>query len=264
MTFNRLTKEDHSCAQLKSQLEEMSAERDKLSEAMKRSNLEFAAKVDALKTENETKVAFLVQQLRGAEDKVRSSAVGATMRRSGVGSGGSAPGSSEAMSPSSRAFSLMFDATKSAAATTINRPNTAGVSAAWANVGNRHRTSGEAAWPFAVEVGSPGASVSEISRRMASKKQSLRGSADGDTVLTESCEGRSINSNSIMNNDTTSSNHLWHKNSSMIAPAPSGDDELKRKWTAEKQRREQLEKRNMELTRELRSLRNKVESSVAN
>ena len=237
----------------------MSTERDKLSEAIKRSNLEFAAKVDALKTENETKVAFLVQQLRGAEDKARSSAAGAHMRRSSAGGGMSAPGSSEVMSPSSRAFSVMFDATKSAAATTINRPTTAGVSATWANMSNRHRTPGDSDPPFAVEVGSPGASVSEISRRMASQKQALRGSADGDTVLTESFDGRSAASSSY--NNTSNGD----KKNAAIAPAPGpspgADVELKRKWTAEKQRREQLEKRNMELTRELRSLRSKVEST---
>lgn len=246
----RLAKEEGNVSQLKHQIEDLSGDRDKLSAALKQINHEFSAKIDAQKTENETKVAFLVQQLRGAESKLKNGA--GALSRSGVGS--VVMSSSEVLPPSSRAFSLMLDATKTAAAGTINRPSTAGASAAWASVTNRQRASANLDRKIGTSPSSvSGTSVSEISRRMANQRAGQISSSDFDAVQTETCNVISNIHNNITAKKASCGASPVNDAGDMVTKEE--EEKLRRKWLAEKQRREQLEKRNMELTRELRNIR---------
>lgn len=198
---------ERSLSQTKNQVEEIIAERDKLAEALKQSNLEFAAKLDTQKSENENKISFLVQQLRSAEEKVKNSAVGAVSTPKSV----SVPGSSEVLSPSSMAFSKMFENNLNSNSY-ISRPSTANAVPSWGRGSVHSFAAGE---------------VTENSKSSPVEKKSQLLHKDRDTVLTGSI---------------SSTNH-------------TAIDDIQRKWQAERQRREQLEKRNMELTRELRSIR---------
>ena len=157
-----------------------------MSESLQKSNIEFAAKVDNQRLENETKLSFLLQQLRQAEDRLKGFGV---------------------HNDSNLRMSIKSAAGSINNGMSTGRPSTAGAISAW------------------TEASSPQISIG---------KPSLNNL--GAINVKDSSEDKKGSLNS--KNDLSST-----------------EDDLKRKWYAEKQRREQLEKRNVELTRELRSIK---------
>jgi hypothetical protein len=186
----KIQREDVSLKKVLAKIDDLAAEKERIVETMQKNTLEFAAKLDSQKSESETKISFLIQQLKGAEERLKNS---------GIQLSKSTLSSSKDHTAIDEVHSLKEKSNLS------SRPATA--TAAWASiVGNSSENS-----------------INLVPDQIKfTKKISPQ------------------NEESIINSNIQKSEQ---------------DEEMKRRWQAEKQRREQLEKRNMELAKELRTLK---------
>jgi hypothetical protein len=224
----RLEQEGKSLGSLKVQLQEVEAARDELVRVIQKNNLDYSSKIDSLKSENETKVSYLLQQLRVLEERAKQM-----------------PASKSSLSPAKK-IKQAEELTSAIATSLGSRPSSASVSpvSVWASVVGRRSQS---------TPRDPEDAVNVSSDSLVSAFQPHRGgwARPGTAPYQAPSSVTTIRPQSAV---------------SAVSEAGAGgeraaaDDELQKKWLAERQRREQLEKRNVELARELRSLRSENEA----
>jgi uncharacterized coiled-coil DUF342 family protein len=175
----RATKEDGLSQQLQQQLEAKQGEVDELQQHTTQLRTEYLRRTEQIKREGDDKIAFLVQQLRQAENRTSSN------NHASVGS------SQQPLPPFSRPTSAM--SARALVPTPINRLSDAGLSRA---------------------------------------------------------------SHDFASSDSAHSTQI-HPTGEAATNTQQQTEEILRRWQSEKDRREQLEKRNGELIREVRDLRAK-------
>jgi predicted transcriptional regulator len=215
----RLEQEGKSLAALKAQLQEVETARDELVRVIQKNNLDYSSKIDSLKSENETKVSYLLQQLRVLEDRVKQM-----------------PSSKGSLSPGKK-VKQAEELTSAIATSLSSRPSSASPSpvSVWASVVGRRSQSTPRDSEDAVNVSSDSL--------VSAFQQPRGGGARPGTAPYHASTSSTVRPQSAASAATEPGDRI------------NSDDELQRKWLAERQRREQLEKRNVELARELRTLR---------
>lgn len=207
--------DNESTKLLRLQLDEKAAELDDAQSSVNKIRNEFIRRQEQLKREADDKIAFLLHQLRHAENKVSSSINSEAFQSSPmnrVNTGGGVPITPARVPqlPERQLFDAVIE-----------------------NSGVKIRTK-------------PGASVSDNSNRRISDAELTRQSISSEAGAAGGGGGTG-GTGSTSGGEGDQQSH----------------QEILRRWLSEKERREQLEKRNGELMREMRALRQSVKPSTS-
>ena len=210
---------DGTVQQLQQQLDDKAAEYDEVVRAMQRSRSEAQRRLEQQRKEAEEKIAFLLQQLRSAEAARRTLEAASTSASASI--------ASRAVTPACNGAGMSLRGALSAAPVGISTEGSLRVGTA-GSTGSLHSQHSHVSTGTAFRLPSD-AALSEAVQRMT------RLGGAGGTGVAGGAGGEVLQ---------------WD--------AGAMGREVERRWHAEKERRELLEKRNAEISKELRELRQQM------